>query len=191
MKKSLPLLILTFLLGGCDFSLTQYLATEEQKSTIEQLLLESEYEYDKGNYDDALSVAMEAYNINPDNEETSVQIGYIYLSKSGLDGFNLAEKLIEDNKENEGAGNTNKTASLFSNIAEVIGVDETEIELLSSGTQTSSGTGIIIYQPETASTARTSGSSIISNINLAIQYFCPFVSEESKLHYEHLYPRCQ
>ena len=55
-------------------------------------------------------------------------MSYIYLSKAGLDGFRLANKLISNDETD--SGNDNRTASLFNTIADVIGVDNNEIDLL-------------------------------------------------------------
>ncbi|SMF66826.1 hypothetical protein [Pseudobacteriovorax antillogorgiicola] len=178
MNRLLTLASCSFLISACDTNFTQYLATTDQQESIEQQLIEAQYEYDKGNYDDALSAALDALAVNPNDEESSVTVGYIYLSKAGLDAFSLASRLIDNGESNQNTDN--KTASLFSTIADVIGVTNTELQTLT--TETQEVAGVSIYIPDTAGNVReTEESQIVANFNNAIEYICPFVDESAKL----------
>ena len=178
MNRLSALLLLAPLTVGCDTNFTQYFASEDQKNSMEQSLIEAQYEYDQGNYDEALSVALDVYNENPSSEEASLRLGYIYLSKAGLDAFNLASGLIDQGKSEDGE---DKTASLFTSIADVIGVNLTEVTALSSNTTTSDTTGVTVYNPSTVTDARSSASAIVGNLNEAVSYLCPFVDDSAKL----------
>lgn len=176
MLRMAPFFLLVPLTTSCDSNITQYLATEDEKNSMEQLIMESQYEYDQGNFDDALEVAQKAYNRNPASEEANIQLGYIYLAKGGLDIFSLASGLIEESESSAGG---DSTANLFATIGSVIGLTDTEIQLLTSGESTLSD--ITVYNPSTVEEARNAGSSIVDNLNNSIQYLCPFVDESAKL----------
>ncbi len=167
----LPWLILT---TACNFN--EVLVTSDQKEAIDQILNEAQYEFDKGRYDDALKMALKAYAKNPNYEDSSILIGYIYLSRAGLDIFSLSKGIIEEKDSKE----TNKTASLFTTLAKIIGIDQTELSYLTQE-DTAQVAKVEVYLPVLASEARESASSVITNINQAISYFCPFVESEARL----------
>ncbi|NRA65175.1 MAG: hypothetical protein HRU19_11875 [Pseudobacteriovorax sp.] len=163
-------------LAACNVN--SFLATEKQRDAIDLLLAEAQYEYDKGRFNDALTLANEAYVIDPTFEQTNVQLGFIYLGRSGVDIFSLSKNIINESDGEQTTGE--ETNSLFTTLSSVIGVDATEIDALSTE-KTNSLSGIDIYLPKTASEARASESQVISDIDLAVQFLCPFVDETAKL----------
>ena len=55
MRKHLALISICGALAACDTNFTQFMATTDQNGSIEQRLVEARYDYDKGNFDDAIS----------------------------------------------------------------------------------------------------------------------------------------
>lgn len=162
------------LMTACNVN--QVLVTSDQEESISGLLDQAKYEYDKGNYDEALSLAETAYDKNPAYESSSILLGYIYLSRAGLDIFSLSKGIIAEKDSND----TNKTTSLFTSLANIIGIDQTELSYLTQD-DTSQVANIDIYLPLLATEARDSESLVIENLNTAISYFCPFVDADARL----------
>lgn len=178
MQFLVPLFLLMVIgVTGCDTSITQLLVTEDQKDSVEQLLVESKYAFDKGNYDDALSAALKAYGINPNDEETAISLGNIYLAKGGLDGLTLAKRLMENQVDASSNPDADNTSLLFDTISGIVGINETEMLNIADIDES---TGVTLYFPNTATEARASASETIQNINLAISYLCPFVDDSAK-----------
>ena len=172
--KLLELGICAGVLAGCNVNTA--LITEKQEKAIDQLLAEAQYDYDKGNYDEALEKAEEALAIDDRFEATNIQLSYIYLAKSGIDIFNFATKII-DQKKNEGS---DKASQLFTTLSAVVGIDSQQLEYLSRD-ESRTLSGVTIALPKSAPEARVSPSEIIGNINKAITHLCPFVDDSAKL----------
>ena len=161
-------------LTACNIN--SVLVTEDQENAIDQLLAEAQYEYDKGEFDAALAKAEKAHAIDTSYEASNVQLSYIYLAKSGIDIFNFAKKIIEQEKD-EG---TDKASQLFTTLSSVVGIDSNELSYLTSD-ETRTLAGVDISLPKSATEARVSASEIVANINKAISFLCPFVNDEAKL----------
>lgn len=174
MLKILSMTALTLGIASCNAN--ALLTTEKQKKAIDQLLAEAQYDYDKGDFDGALEKAEEALAIDENYEATNVQLSYIFLAKSGIDIFNFAKKIV-DQEKSEGS---DKASQLFTTLSAVVGIDSTELSYLTTD-QTRSLAGVDVNLPKSADEARSSQSEVVTNINRALSYLCPFVNDEAKL----------
>ena len=168
--------VLFLLLTSCnESSINEIFVTSKQENSIDSLLEQAQYEYDRGNFSKALSFAEKAYNKNPNNEASAVLLGHVYLAQAGLDTFSLAQNLIS---EGTSTASGDKTSNFFINTASAIGVSDEDLAALSTG---SFGDSSLIYIPKTATDARNSESEVVVSLNKAISVLCPFIPEDVKL----------
>jgi tetratricopeptide (TPR) repeat protein len=171
-------LLLTIGLTGCgDANFNQILENSERRDAMDQLLIEAQYDYDQGDYGDALKKAQKAYSIRPNGERATTLLSYIHLSLAGLDTFQLAKNLVGQS-DDEAGGEDDKTARTFSLLSDVMGLTKTDLTAMSQEVR---GDTLPVYVPKTADQARISDSEIIKNLHAAISYLCPLISDEAKL----------
>ena len=81
------------ILSGCGSANFNKIWGGDDKA-LDSLIAQAKIHYDKGDFDKAEDFAEKAYDINDQNEEAAVLLGYINLSKGGIDPFVLAKKLV-------------------------------------------------------------------------------------------------
>ncbi|MFW7382031.1 MAG: hypothetical protein ACOH5I_24710 [Oligoflexus sp.] len=182
MLRHIPgILMFSVWLSSCgSLNVNELLESTERKNAIDALIQEAQYEYDKGNYQRALSKAQKARSIRPEAEHATVLLSQIHLGLAGLDTLSLAKGLVK--KDEDTGEEQDKTASTFAKLAEVIGLSTADLEALS--TETNGGETAdeaLLYLPKSTSEARVSTSSILANIKAAVEYLCPFIGDEAKL----------
>lgn len=181
MRKLSAILGTAALLSACGTNFNQLLVDKEQKEAVDQLVKEAQYEYDKGNFDKALSLTDKALGVNPYGENALVLSSYIYLSKSGLDGFNLSKTLIKNSESTSttasGKAKTgDKTTDNFNTFKEVMNIQESDYPKMAEEDSIATSTGdLTVYYPKTATEARAGGSTTLSYLNAAISTLCPVI----------------
>src|SRR5690606_4366913 len=60
----------------------------------DSLMAQARVAYDEGDFEAAEKFAKEAVELNELNEEAAVLLGYVYLSRGGIDPYRLARELI-------------------------------------------------------------------------------------------------
>ncbi|MFY7930280.1 MAG: hypothetical protein ACOVS5_15505, partial [Oligoflexus sp.] len=180
------LLASMFLTACGNGNFNQILVSEKQKNAIDQILIEVRYEYDKGNYDEALTLSNKALKINPYGEETLVLRSYIYLSKAGLDGFGLSKNLIEQSEADKAKPSTtgstttkDATTENFNSLASLMNISANDFSALGT-LKTIPSAGVEYYEPKLAPVAREGGSAIVEALNLAIAEICPLIPDVGK-----------
>lgn len=78
---------------------------------LDSLIAQAKINYDKGDFDKAEDFALKAYEINEDNEDAAIILGYVYLSKGGIDPFLLAKKLVCLGSNNNDASKCTSSSS--------------------------------------------------------------------------------
>lgn len=179
MLRQMPIVMLfTLVISACGSNnLNGYLESKARKNSVDALLQEAQYEFDKKNYKAALSKARKARKILPDNEHATVLLSYIHLGMAGLDTISLAKGLSSD--DDEADQDQDKTARTFAKLAKVMGLGEDDLIELSR--EATDDDGPLVYIPKTTSQARKSASNVMKNLNSAVRFLCPFVSDEAKL----------
>lgn len=88
------------LLSGCgaDSNFNQIWGGRD---TQEGKLQQAKLYYDSGNYAEAAKIAQDLLNINSDNEDAAILLGYTHLSIGGIDPFRLSCKMITINSGQE------------------------------------------------------------------------------------------
>ena len=189
-----PFLFASFFATGCGgLNSNGLFVSKKEKDATDTQLDEAQYLYDLGEYEKGRDIADKVYQNNPNSEKAATLLAYIHLGLAGIDIFDLAENLI-DLSSSKSTGSTsgqatssNKSATdTLNELAAIIGMSNEEFLGLTQGgaplaTQVSSFESIPVYQPKTAAEARALGSGVVSNINKAISYICPFVNESAKV----------
>ena len=89
-------LALLLLAVGCgEVNPNKYLfVRDSQNEALDVLVQKAQYHYDQGEFEEAKDHAEKAFNLNNDNEEVRILLGYIYLSLGGIDTFQLSSALL-------------------------------------------------------------------------------------------------
>lgn len=186
MRKLVLAIGLASLTSACgSFNLNEMLASKAEKDTIDGLVQEAQYEYDKGRYDSALSLTNKALAINPNSESPTILKSYVYLSKAGLDAINISKKLIVANEATKATATTttgstavksgDTTTDNFNTLKSVMNLTETDFDAMSSSNATIGSPALKIYYPLSASLARDGKSESLSYLNEAIDTLCPLI----------------
>ncbi len=85
------------LLGGCGSSTNLNRIFGSDESGADAIMAEAKVAYDQGQFDHAEELVTPLVDANKDNEEAAVLLGYILLSKAGVDPFQLARQMIKIN----------------------------------------------------------------------------------------------
>lgn len=168
--------------AGCGSStnLFKYAAQIRDKKTFDNLLASSQAAYDDGRFDDALSLAEQAFELDSNSEELSVLTGYIYLSKAGIGPFELAKNLVDsDDEESQSSSGASKdTSDMLGSLNDVIGLDPADQALI--GTRDVSDPAYPVIVPKCAEQARSLVEKL-TFVNKAVEYICPYVDSEAKV----------
>ncbi|MBC7658622.1 MAG: hypothetical protein H7249_02850 [Chitinophagaceae bacterium] len=170
-----------------NFNLNKSLTSKSQQNSIDSLMEEAQYEYDKGRYDSALSLTDKALHINPNSESPAILKSYVYLSKAGLDGINISKKLI-DAKGTTATTTPTTTAATTTTVAKtgdtttdnfnvfksVLHLGPTDFEAMGTP-HTIGAAALTIYLPKSATAARAGNSNTLSYLNQAIATLCPLI----------------
>ncbi len=172
--------------GANGFNFNEMFVSKAQQESIDELMQEAQYEYDKGRYDNALGLTNQALDINPNAPSPSILKSYVYLSKAGLDAINLSKKLIDANKSTAATGTATATTTApktgdtttdnFNVLKTILNLTETDYNAM--GIKDAIG-GEPIYFPKSATLARDGGSATLDYINDAVKILCPLVPSTS------------
>lgn len=172
--------------GKGGFNFNEMFVSKAQQNAIDELMQEAQYEYDKGRYDEALSLTNRALEISPNSADPAVLKGYVFLSKAGLDAINLSKKLIVSNEESKKApGATDPTAPKksgdtttdnFNVLKKILNLSESDYEQMGDATTLNDR---VLYFPKSASVARAGTSATLSYLNDAVSTLCPLVPASS------------
>ncbi len=173
-------------LAGCGAmpNLFSALTPKKDIETFESLLTLAKSAYDRGKYDKALKYGKKAYEIDPDSEELSVLIGYIYLSLAGIGPFDLAKKLMELEEEKKSGQDSSKTsgskdtADVLTSLRSVVGLSKFDLEQM--GTRDISDPELPLMLPKCAEEVRGLVDTLMK-VNMAISYVCRFVIDDVKI----------
>jgi len=187
LTSKIILLLLTVFLGSCGekYNFNQLFVSAKQKESLESLLNRAEIAYDKGDFDEALTLANKAGEISPGNEKVAILQGYIHLSLSGMDPFLLAKALVKASSSSSTALASSSNASSFlSTIRSVLNVTNTDLQKLGEYSNEEDLVRFKDYDiilPDEADDVRTEAPlSVFTHINAAISKICPFVDESVK-----------
>ena len=165
-----------------DSNINQFFVAGKHKEALDVLVAEAQYDYDQGKYDDAITKAEKAFEMNKNNEEVAVLLGYIYLSKAGIDPFQLAKTLIGSSSKSAALAGSENAASQLSSLSSIVGVTAAELVLLKSdaevATPPAAFDGLPVIRPARASVGRLAGVSTLEFTDKAIKVVCPFVNRE-------------
>jgi hypothetical protein len=169
--------------GKNGFNFNEMFVSKAQQESLDELMQEAQYEYDKGRYDNALGLTNQALAINPNAPAPSILKSYVYLSKAGLDAINLSKKLIKANETSSGQATTSETVKTGDTTTDNFNVLKTILNLKDAdyqamGIKDSIG-GQPIYFPKSAPLAREGGSLTLDYLNDAIATLCPLVPSSS------------
>ena len=163
---------------GPDTNVNGLFEPDGKKNSYESLLIKAENAYNKGNYNEASSYIDKALSINSMDEEAVIIKGYIQMSQAGIDGFQLAEGLINQSKEDSSQNLTTSECAeetgavkILCQLSSVVGIEADEKLLL---TQASSSDPELTI-PKQAPDARIAGVEVISKINDTINTICAFI----------------
>ena len=183
-KALLLTVCITQIIGcGPDTNILGYFEPEGKKNAYDALILRAEYAYNKEEYEEASEIVDKALEINTNNEEAAILKGYILMSQGGIDGFQLAEGLIDQSSttslalqlanDDDCAGNEGASAVLCK-LQNTIGMSVDEKNQLLTG-ETSTIGDKTIETPKSATDARIAGVNVINKMNEAISTICPYV----------------
>lgn len=166
-----------------------YIAEPTYSDNAVDLLSKARTHYDKGRYDDALTAAERAKELNPESEAIAVVLSSIHMAKAGIDSFQLVERMILNNS-GESLIATN-AASNLSSLSSLLGISSSEFSNLTlennekDGVRGDPDTGLFkdlpVLLPKSAPDARATGGDTIYHIDQAIMALCPFVDESVKI----------
>jgi len=153
------------------------------------LMDEAQFLYDSGDFDGAQEKGAQAHAIDPTNEEVAVLMGYVHLSLAGMDAIQLAQRLTEQNTDEEKTEESDANSSLQS-LANAIGMPESDFTVLTLDGNTSGdikGESEVdafadykVLLPKTAAEARKAATKTTANLQKAIEYICPFIAADAK-----------
>ncbi|MBQ47881.1 MAG: hypothetical protein CMP10_10530 [Zetaproteobacteria bacterium] len=183
--------VLLSFIASCssETNLFRYISIHDQKQGADLLISEAEHLYDKGKYQDALTLADQAKDYDPTSEKVAVVLGYIHLSLAGLDTFAMAKNA------SSGSSLTLADNTGLDGMASLIGLTEADYEAITLpnnevtvGADTVKGaptTGPFVdypvLLPKTAPEARLSAAKSVYHAALAVKAICPFVDEIVKV----------
>src|SRR5436190_963294 len=73
--------------------------------------------YDRGDFGTAESLANELIAKNPNNEDAAILLGYVWLSKAGVDPYALARKLVAMSSTTTAAALTDSSSNASTTLA--------------------------------------------------------------------------
>jgi len=176
---------LTLAMNACGekTNINQLFVSSAEKKSLESLLQKAEIAYDSGDFDTALDFAEQARDINSANERVVVLLGYIYLSKAGIDSFTLASGLTSLNSTKTTLTATTDAAATLSSLSTILGITTADLKIIADNSTSS----LALFKdydllfPKKASVARASGIASLEFVNKAIAVICPFVDTEVKI----------
>jgi len=147
--QSVASVALVVSLGGCGNGANFNKIWGSDDKALDSLMAQAKIFYDKGEFDKAEDFASQAFDINKQNEEAAVLLGYINLSKGGIDPFILAKKLVcmgannnDASKCTDAAASTSLTFDSFEGfLAEAMADSGSTGSTASSDTSASSSLG--------------------------------------------------
>lgn len=192
------------LLVGCgDFNVNKIFGSEDDAA--DTLFIEAQMAYDQGKFDEAETIVNKLLARNDRNEAAAILLGYINLSRGGIDPYRLASGLIslsEKKKSDattsaaftghlDGSGSKNIEESTSSSgnstetlreLTTLINLSEADYELL---VESEASDGVFADNPvkipaEVTDELR-SGVSTLRYMNQAIKAICRFVDDGVKL----------
>lgn len=186
--KILYVVALTLFLNSCgEVNLNKYLfVRDDQEEAIDVLIFKAQKFYDEGNFEEAKSFGEKAYNLNNDNEEVRIILGYIYLALGGIDTFQLSSSLINQGKTDESEGSlalaAKNAASALSGFGSIGNVTEEEIALV--GTKDTAIDEFADYPIYIELKSAQDARGLISSLNYidkSISMACPSVNDSVKI----------
>jgi hypothetical protein len=181
---------------GNSFNLNRFVySSSNEEAEFKALKERAQIAYDGGEFDKSANLAQQAYAIQPNDESVSVLLGFINLSRAGLDPVTIARRLIETGNGTDVAGckspQENASAGdVLLSLACILPLSDSDYAILGDSEQDRGidVTGefaqyplIIPNQPgvvEDLDSVRHQINSL-NNFNQAIKYVCPFVDDSS------------
>lgn len=191
---------------GKDSNIWCMLVTDSHKQQFHVLVNRARAAFDRGDYDEAVSLAENAWAIDPKNEDASIILGFSYLGKAGVAPFDLARALIASGEEagsedestsggdsagsededagadpesGEGGSSEAGTSGVLGSLSGVFNLSNSDVEKLGTlDTETDPNLPLLI--PYCAFEARGSLENL-TVLNKAIAVICPYVSDSVRL----------
>lgn len=198
MKKSALTFLANFVLAtpmilmGCSAgsNVNQlFVNKDECEKDVHCLMDEAQRQYDSGDFEQAKKFGEKAHDIDANNEEVGILMGYIHLSLAGMDAIQLAQRLNDQNTESSSSESKDANSSLQT-LAVAIGMPESDFTALTldnnaSGdikgdSSVSAFADYKVLLPKTAAEARKASTHSTGNLQKAIEYICPFVEDAAK-----------
>jgi hypothetical protein len=183
-------ILVPFLLVSCGSANVNKIFGSNDESTS-ALLQKAQFAYDQGDYDAAEEYASKAYASTTSNGEAAILLGNIMLSKSGIDIFQLVEKLSEvsasststttsssacESSSTDAAGSISKLSCMLLNLtADEVSALGTDKPLTSSALQSLGS----YYQPSNVTDELRQKVNVLKYADRGIRYLCPFVNRQT------------
>ena len=160
------------------------------------LLQRAQYAYDEGDFSKAEDLANKAYGRAENNGDAGVLLGNIYLSKAGIDIFQLVSKLSTLSSNSSSSGSSSNTCKSSSGSSQSAGSVLTELSCLllnlseedkdALGTnETFTGLGAIgiqtVYIPNEVTDDLRANVGVLGALDKGIRALCPFINRSSVL----------
>ena len=188
------LVVSAFLLTSCGAANINKLFGSEDNSYA-ALLRSAQYAYDEGDFSLAEELANKAYQGAHNNGDAGVLLGSIYLSKAGIDVFQLVGKLSTLSSSSSGnsssgackssSGTTQSAGSVLSELScLLLNLSEADKNALGSNQEFAGLKAIDIpsvYIPNDVTTELREKVSILGALDKGIRALCPFINRAAVL----------
>jgi tetratricopeptide (TPR) repeat protein len=141
------IVVLSLGIYGCGSSTNLNQLWLGSEDGVDTLIVECRVAYDQGDFDLAEEKCEKAVEINPDNEDANILMGYVNLSRGGIDPFRLARELIsisdsgkddgaslqgDDDDDGEATDSASDASSTLQSLGNLINLSDADIASLSS-----------------------------------------------------------
>jgi hypothetical protein len=161
------------------------------------LLNLAQQEYDLGNYSEAETLALQAYDKSENNGDAGVLLGNIYLSQAGIDIFQMISKLSSLSSSSSSSGSTatacaqssssgGSSTNILSELScKLLNLSDADVAALGATVQTASSSrysglsslGISsVYIPNSVTDTVRSNVAVLAAIDKGVKKLCPFIS---------------
>ncbi len=180
MRKLIAVSTMYLLLNGCGGSnFNELFVGSAEKESLDQVLTEAKYAYDKGEYDKVLQLTEKVQKLYPYHEEALVLKSNAYLAKADFDVMGIVNAILTTSDSSStklaDSGAKDATTNLLGKLAKAFPLSEADLSSLSKESKTVSK--VRLYIPKNASEARgsTDSATRMYNLSQAVTALCPLL----------------
>lgn len=172
-------------LAGCGAStnLNGFLWTSSaDEERHDYLYTQARLAYDQGQFDDALTLANKAYDLDPENDDVIVLLANINLSKAGVDPFALAKNLQALNAPSTTLLASSDAAASLAKLTAVMSLSAEDFAALGTAQETTSSVSTYypVILPVAPSVAREKVA-FLKGLDRTIRMICPYIDASAKI----------